>query len=105
MNLLLKDYVFTSLINKLGDNNPIHSVKRYLLDCIYFISSEMMMRTHSISISYDLIIQPRTYNKLPEIIDNVTIAFLSLGHRRRYSMMRLIGCRLGTKNIKVESGA
>ena len=51
-------------------------------------------------------IQPRTFHNVSNSsIDRFTIAFLSFGHRRRSSVMRLIGCRLGTKTIKVESGA
>ena len=63
MNLKLKDLGFTSLINKLGDNYSIHSVKREVLDSIYFISSEMMISTLSISIIFDLMIkiQSRTF--------------------------------------------
>ena len=63
MNLKLKDLGFTSLINKLGDNNSIHSVKREVLDSIYCISSEMRISTLSISIIFDLLIkiQSRTF--------------------------------------------
>ena len=66
----------------------------------------MMISTFSILIIFELMIkiQSRTFHNVSNSsIDRFTIAFLSFGHRRRSSVMRLIGCRLGTKTIKVES--